>query len=54
MEPIDGKRVDAMPIDRQVLLVDEEADVDASLREVPEQNRFHFQLWLILSLVSTT
>jgi hypothetical protein len=56
MEPIDGKRVDAIPIDMstRVLLVDEEADVDASLREVPEQNRFHFQLWLILSLVPRT
>jgi hypothetical protein len=56
MEPIDVKIVDAIPIDMstRVLLVDEEADVDASLREVPEQNRFHFHLWQILSLVSTT
>jgi DNA-binding NtrC family response regulator len=42
MEPIYGKRVDATPIDMstRMLLVDEEADVDASLREVPEQNGF--------------
>ena len=42
MEPIYGKRVDAIPIymSTRVLLVDDEADVDASLREVPEQNGF--------------
>jgi hypothetical protein len=62
MEPIYGKRVDATPIDMstRVLLVDEEADVDASLREVPEQMdsklfalNHRFQLWLNLSLLST-
>ena len=62
MEPKYGKRVDATPIDMsaRVLLVDDEADVDASLREVPEQNGFkvvcfdhRFQLLLILSLFST-
>ncbi|MGB7952568.1 MAG: hypothetical protein WCF23_01200 [Candidatus Nitrosopolaris sp.] len=42
MEPIDRKRVDANPIEMstRVLLVDDESDVNASLREVLEQNRF--------------
>jgi len=40
MTPIDRKRVAANPIDvsTRVLLVDDESDVNASLREVLEQN----------------
>ena len=40
MKPIDRKRVAANPIDvsTRVLLVDDESDVNASLREVLEQN----------------
>ena len=42
MKPIDRKRVAANPIDvsTRVLLVDDESDVNASLREVLEQNGF--------------
>ena len=42
MKPIDRKRVVANPIDvsTRVLLVDDESDVNASLREVLEQNGF--------------
>ena len=42
MKPIVGNRVDAIPIDMssRVLQIDDESDVNASLREVLEQNRF--------------
>jgi DNA-binding response OmpR family regulator len=42
MKPIDRKRVAANPIEvsTRVLLVDDESDVNASLREVLEQNGF--------------
>ena len=42
MKPIDRKRVDANPLDMstRVLLVDDESDVNVSLREVLEQNGF--------------
>ena len=54
MEPIYGKRVDAIALymSTRVLLVDDESDVDVSLREVLEQNGFKvvcfespLQLW---------
>jgi DNA-binding response OmpR family regulator len=42
MKPIDRKRLDANPLDMstRVLLVDDESDVNVSLREVLEQKRF--------------
>jgi two-component system, OmpR family, response regulator ChvI len=42
MKPIDRKRLDANPLDMstRVLLVDDESEVNASLREVLEQKRF--------------
>jgi two-component system, OmpR family, response regulator ChvI len=43
MKPIDWKSVDANPIcmSTRVLLVDDESDINASFREVLEQNRFN-------------